>query len=341
MVRLRLISVLFLLCLTYGYEARGQNDWDAVLDRYESICVQCKELREKAAAGEPVPQGTISSLVGELGRLREILRKATGSMTDAQKKRYARIRDSYLGESEAVTGDETVPVVKKVSSKSVPKAVPPKEETPPPATSRISLDPVSRLSMAELPTTVRSSQAGPGNLARRAVTYSEAPALTQRKPLNINIIPIISLGDSPNFGGMLSLTFGKWGGYASGRSNFTSTACSYGCLSDGSIDGGRFWGNGKDRLGELYVSLGPLLSLTGWISVFAGVGYGRSVLCWEDSAGQWAKVRDASAEGLLVETGAVVNIGKARILGGISWLTSPAGNSHLYPAALLGVGIGL
>ncbi len=32
----------------------AQNDWDSVLDRYESITARCKELRYKDAARVPV-----------------------------------------------------------------------------------------------------------------------------------------------------------------------------------------------------------------------------------------------------------------------------------------------
>ena len=77
--------------------ASAQNDWDSVLDRYESITAQCKALRDKVASGEPVSQKSVTSLFGELGRLRNMLQQSSGKMTKAQRDRFERIRRSYDG----------------------------------------------------------------------------------------------------------------------------------------------------------------------------------------------------------------------------------------------------
>ena len=95
------LKYMFLVCLCMlvaGTASLAQTNWDYVLDRYESITVQCKSLRDKAAAGEVVSQKSVTALFGELGRLRNMLQQSSGKMSKIQRERFDAIRESYDGE---------------------------------------------------------------------------------------------------------------------------------------------------------------------------------------------------------------------------------------------------
>ena len=84
------------ICLILGRAtAFGQTDWDAVLDRYEHISEQCLELRAKVVSGAAVADRSLAGLLQELSQLKSTLQGASGKMSPAQRKRFARIRDEY------------------------------------------------------------------------------------------------------------------------------------------------------------------------------------------------------------------------------------------------------
>ena len=93
----RYISLVCLCLFAVRTASLAQTNWNSVLDRYESITAQCKALRDKAAAGEPVSQKSVTTLFGELGRLRNMLQQSSGKMSKAQRERFERIRRSYDG----------------------------------------------------------------------------------------------------------------------------------------------------------------------------------------------------------------------------------------------------
>ncbi len=102
----RHIFIVFLCLLAVSNVAQAQNDWDSVLDRYEAITARCVELRAKVAAGESVPASSVTSLFGELGRLRTTLQQASGKMTKAQKERFEAIRALYDGKMAGQAGHD-------------------------------------------------------------------------------------------------------------------------------------------------------------------------------------------------------------------------------------------
>ena len=89
--------------------AHARDKWDDVLDRYEQICAQCRQMRDRIAAGEAVPDRSVTALLGELNRLRGELQQASGSMTPAQKARFMAIRDSYAGRKQGGGSPEVSP----------------------------------------------------------------------------------------------------------------------------------------------------------------------------------------------------------------------------------------
>ena len=69
--------------------------WDAALDRYERICGQCIDLRQRSIAGEAVSAVSVTELLGELASLRNTLQEAAGRMTASQRARFESIRLRY------------------------------------------------------------------------------------------------------------------------------------------------------------------------------------------------------------------------------------------------------
>ena len=92
-----IISIIFLYITQSagGFPMPAQTDWDKVLDRYEALCNQCIDLKLRAESGEKVSGAEFSRLVGNLNNLRKLLREDSGSMSQAQRSRFSRIRDRY------------------------------------------------------------------------------------------------------------------------------------------------------------------------------------------------------------------------------------------------------
>lgn len=111
---------------------------------------------------------------------------------------------------------------------------------------------------------------------------------------------------------------GKWGVYLSSRSHFVSGRSDYDCSSDGTTPYGRIWTSGEVRKSRFVVSAGPVLRISGPWSLYAGVGYGRQSLLWEDTDGRWARVADRSSEGLLLEGGVLLGMGHWKVGLGVS-----------------------
>lgn len=80
------------------------------------------------------------------------------------------------------------------------------------------------------------------------------------------------------------------------------------------------------------VTGGGLFRCLDWLSVSIGAGYGDRTLLWKDSKDNFAKVTEASAQGIAAEFGAVLRFGRFTAYLG----TSTIALKRLYPE--LGVG---
>ena len=324
--------------------ASAQNDWDSVLDRYESITAQCKALRDKVASGEPVSQKSVTSLFGELGRLRNMLQQSSGKMTKAQSERFERIRRSYDGSVPAGA------LQRPVSAPQRPAGEPQRpvgEPVEPPATTDGPVLRLARVKLEPLPAVygrkiLRFAQNDSGTIMWDDSRVIQSVAKGETKVLSIkriNILPTLSLGDTRQGGLFLAMTRGQWGGYFSLRTNLKSQLYAFEILSDGTTGGeGRFEAKGGQRLGEYSASAGVVRTVTPWMDLYAGAGYGSSTLCWNDIHGAWAKVRDYSAAGLLLDGGAVFHVGKFSLLGGVSYLTARPEAGPFRPVFTVGAG---
>ena len=242
----RYISLVCLCLFAVRTASLAQTNWNSVLDRYESITAQCKALRDKAAAGEPVSQKSVTTLFGELGRLRNMLQQSSGKMSKAQRDRFERIRRSY---------DGSVPAGEPQRPAGEPQR-PAGEPAEPPATND---EPAFRLAQAKfeplpavdggkiLRSVLRQAQDGAQNDNRTTLREAKgetkdlskrAKGETKDLPVKrINILPTLSFGDTRQGGLFLAMTRGQWGGYVSLRTNFKSQLYAFDILSDGTTGG--------------------------------------------------------------------------------------------------------
>ncbi len=360
----------------------AQNDWDSVLDRYESITAQCKALRDKAAAGEPVSQKSVTTLFGELGRLRNTLQQAEGKMTRAQRERFLAIRKSYDGGKilRSAQNDKAEPSNDKSGAQNdkrdntrggtdndrkgqnVKADVSNGEEKDFAENKIVKLEPLPVVdggkilrfaqndscslqndSLGSLQNnSVATIRKDSGASLENPVILREAKGETKELSVKrFNLLPTLSMGDTRQAGLFLAMTRGRWGGYISIRTNFVSQLYAYDILSDGTTGGeALFEAKGGQRIGEYSAMAGIVRNITPWLDLYAGAGYGSSTLCWNDSWGAWAKVRDYSATGILLDGGAVFHIGRFCLLGGISWLTARPESGPFKPVFTVGAGLG-
>ena len=118
--------------------------------------------------------------------------------------------------------------------------------------------------------------------------------------------------------GLLLNVQGKWGGVLSAGSNFQFRKGQYEALSSGlRTDGDGFiWPDGDTSISHFSVSAGVSCAVFGFMSPYVTAGYGQRTIYWKDTDGQWARIRDLSAEGLFLSAGLL--FGWKRFSAGIS-----------------------
>lgn len=319
MTVLRHISIV-LLTLLMPLFLQAQDDWDTVLDRYESICGRCIELRERITAGEAVQSAEVTQLLGELNRLRTQIQASEGSMTSAQRRRFKEIRRRYDGSGNArqETGGK-VSAVQRTSKKGLPEPI---EDTT--VVRSASVLPPGRMVtdktnlLLDVP---EGTGIVPQKIAQTSSSNHKEPARPLYGPIRADIIPLLELGLKPAYGLFASVAKEQWGGYLSVRSNFVGTGSDYVTDADGNIaGGGKFWGDGITRYGLIDVSGGAVWHALDAIGLYFGAAYGTRCLAWQDASGNWARVSDYSYTGFGFDAGAIVSLWHIDFLAGAGWL---------------------
>ena len=302
----------------------AQDRWDGILNQYESICDRCIAIRQRIALGASVPENSVTALLQELASLRKTLQDASGVMTKAQRDRFQAIQKRY---SAASGGAETAPARQVPSEKAKPKSQPPQLPQPPQQTApeedirvpRISPDlPVISHPLCAAASPLTSTEPGL-KLAEPGSTISETESLSATK-WSADLLLQYGRGTTSSYGLMAAVGYGPhWGIWAAGRSNFTAVGYGYDCRSDGKTEGGRFWGNGQSRYGVFSFSCGPLWRPLPRLGIYAGAGYSKEELDWQDAEGRWARVTDYSVSGLCGDIGLLLNWKRLSLAAGCSW----------------------
>jgi hypothetical protein len=342
--RIVLESLLLPLLLIAGtVRLCAQDRWDGILDRYATICDRCIELRQRISAGEAVPDKSVTALLQELGELRKTLQDASGAMSAAQRTRFRTIQQRYA----AASGEKAVPPERQeqaapvrtkapAARKADPAPIPvPRDTVPLPPGSILPSEKASALPVEDHypwitnPATLFPLQESGFTMEGLEDIIIEDPPMPKRH--FIDILALYGHGTASSFGLMAAGAYKHWGVWIAWRSNFTPTGASYDITGDGRTASGKFWGNGQSRFGVWSVSGGPLWSPLPWLGFYAGAGYTREELDWQDAQGAWARVRDYSLSGVAAEAGALLRWRHLSFSLGCSW--------HDYSTLTAGVGV--
>ncbi|MGM9741562.1 MAG: hypothetical protein ACI3ZC_00695 [Candidatus Cryptobacteroides sp.] len=121
---------------------------------------------------------------------------------------------------------------------------------------------------------------------------------------------------------MMSARRDRWGGYWKFSSDFTNNKYSYSWRSDQEFpEGAGFNPEAGKRKTNTEITAGLLTAVTGWLSVYAGAGYGKKVELWKDLDSRWVKVSDKSHAGTVAEAGLKYNLGYFTFSTGISTIS--------------------
>ena len=126
----------------------------------------------------------------------------------------------------------------------------------------------------------------------------------------LDVLPELS------YGAMAGIGTG-WGGYLRFDSNFRSLQTDYDCRSDGTTDFGLFWSSGKRSVNRFSLAGGAWVQCFDGLKIYAGGGYGRRSVYWQDTTGAWARVTDYCLKGIDLDAGLILDLGRFSLsLGG-------------------------
>ena len=301
-----ILGAIFLLCtLSFPVQvvAQEEKDWDSILDRYEHLCNECIDLKIQAQAGMAIKSGQITPLLADIREIRARISQEESSMSTRQKARFERIRRSYTSASKLAP----CPFIDPLNG------------------GKLSAGAVEAMETNDI-------------INYRLAAYSHRPATGHyARQKKIDFVVSYCMGIVPNlsYGASFSLSDHRthWGGYVSFRSNFIRSGSDYSCLSDGSASSGTIWTSGRERVSITRVSLGGRKVFGKHIGLYLGTGWSRQTTLWEDISGKWAKVTDWSQDGVLLEGGAIMDIGPVEIHAGVS------GTAFRFTEMEIGIGI--
>lgn len=303
------------MSLTFGTMAWGQSDrWDRALDSYQTICDRCILLRERSLRGDEIPADELRSLLEQVSSLRASLQRGSGSMSKTQKERFERIRSRYV-EAFSKQGYSTDGPALRIAR------------------------PVLDLPRVDWSPQIKAGEQGrttgpSAPLRDRRDGFKEQRDRLRDRSKSTGLMAMGSWSPSTlSYGAMATLTWGKAGIYAKGRSNFQNKKGEYSCLSDGTSGGKIIWTSGKESHPTWILGAGGIFKIVGPVSLYAGSGYGSAQTLWEDASSKWATVEDYSAKGICADTGIIFSKNHFQASIGISTITFKK------PALELGLGI--
>lgn len=216
--------ICIMLLLHFGHTSLAQRgSYDDMLDRYETMCSQCIELRQRAASGADVLRSDVKMLLDDFLSLNRFLKSFEENMTVVQRRRFAAISKWF-----SVGGDL--------------------EGTQEPL-------PALPVHLIESSLTVPKVEAD--------IMKSSLPKQPDEKTVQSKYYLLLSLSfPNEAFGVMAGYQYGRWGGYLSFRSNYVFGKTDYFCSLNGNIaGGGKFWGTGESRRTNLSTCVGALIGV--------------------------------------------------------------------------------
>lgn len=296
-----LLFLLLSVCLLAGQPACAQSGRiDSALDRYEQICDQCILLRDRSLRGEQIAPEELRSLLDQVSSLRAALQEGSVDMTVAQRQRFEAIRSRYTAAFQPSAGSS--------------QAVPTRDVVALP-TLEWQLEAVAECQSEPKILRIAQDDGAIQGITRVPLKKYEPYA----RPAKVSVLALAGWRpEAISYGAMVSFTAGRFGAYLKGRSNFVSTAVDYGCLSDGTSGGHIIWTTGNESHKAWAAGGGAIVRVAGPLCIFAGSGYGRLSILWEDTAGKWAQVEDLSLQGICADTGLMLSAGMFTAIVGVS-----------------------
>lgn len=293
-----LLFVLLLLVSCPFTEAQNTR-WDHVLDEYEQICDDCIHLRKRIENKESVSSSSVTKLLGRLSDLRNTLQNASGTMTQEQRTRFEDIRNRYaraMGEKIQPSASKTESLQAKTQQKEPTSRQKHKQEQE--EIIQAKADTLFLLVQEDLthPMEIileRGRQETPSHL-ESVMPLSQDTGLPAQTKTSYRIMGLARRQHQRRFeyGLMLNIMKGRWGGFMMVSSNLSIPKSSqYVVTQGGGIpSGGYFKSGGEMHYSAFHLSVGAVRNLWNFLDVYAGAGYGLKRLQWIDQDGQWANV---------------------------------------------------
>ncbi len=266
----RYLLAIILAMLCCSAYGQHRDSRDKALDRYEAVCNRLIELRDALRRGEKISSQEVTALQTEVKTIRSNLQRSPEGLTLEQMMRFLRIRRRY-------NYGYDIPQL------SLTKAAPVTYNGRDP---QIALERIDK---------GRSHSWDKWHLYEGKTGVL---ALAQVSP-----VPDLSFGLSVGY------LKRKTGAYVSFMSNFKSKSTVMDILSDATSAGNPVWLSGRQEKTKLSVTAGGILRLADHVSLLAGAGYGSRKLLWENTNGDWMRVKDCSYSGIAAEAGLLFTLG--------------------------------
>ena len=277
-----IICAMVLIWGTCVAQAQDSTGIDGLLERYERSCEECLNLRSRVDKGEKIPKAQAEDMVQKFINLNRLLKDIESELSSSQKARFEAIGNWFR------TGNKPL------------------------ALNYIPLEKVT----ADLPEAEIISLPSPSVLTELQGQLIYIP-LEKR---SVFILPSFSLSPS-SFGAMAGVQHGRWGGYARYTGRFDNATPSYSCSDEGILENGSFvWPNGERTEKTFQITAGPVFGLNYRFDIYAGLGYGRHQVLWQDIDGNWVAVGQG-LRGICAETGVLASWKSLTFGAGISTIS--------------------
>ena len=247
------------------------------LARYELICGRCLELKILVAEGKQVSRTTAAGMIDDFLSMNKEIKDELEFMSPTQKIRFEMINHWFSTGTKPLAMDHVSSLVK----------------------------------ISPEPKTYAVTYANPVKFTHSISNYNVESVSRKSNTIRTLIMAGISFPVSYSLMAGLQGTGREqvnWGGYMRLSSNLRFTESEYECLGNGTFNNGSaFWGNGNTERTHITTTIGALAGPLPWLDIYAGAGYGKSTLLWQDIEGSWASVQDFSYKGLAAEAGIITS----------------------------------
>lgn len=319
----RIVSLILALVISLSLFAQSNSAlryWDEVLYLYEQLCNACLEHR----SSKEIKNRTLA--------LQDILKKPVGRMTESQQKRFESIQKQYKGITEYSTAAKVeenplhivqIDTVRRVEHLTVVDTVFVKE-----ILGEVAI--LQQLSRRDtIVHIIRQEELEPAKPVNDTVYIernTESQFKSTQKP-SFFLLAEASVLPDQSYGIMLA-SGTRYGAYLKVLDSFHHPETSQSIVSEDNV-----WTTGRTDYGSTVLTAGGFLQVLPGARIYAGAGYGRHDLAWEDFNGRWLSITDASSRGLAIDLG---------LLGSYRSLAFSLGVTSISTRVLnLGVGIGM